>query len=57
MVQPNHPGGLPSNQMNPIEAKQTFEMQQLVAEFPQADQIEIVNIYFNDANQNIAMAR
>ena len=43
--------------MNVNEAKQTLEMQQLVSEFPQVDQLIIVNTYYNEADQNIAMTR
>ena len=43
--------------MNPMEAKQTNDMQQLVKEFPLVDQLEIVNIYYNAGNQNLVLSR
>ena len=43
--------------MNQDEEKQSLEMQQLVSEFPMEDQLEIVNIYYNLSEKDIATAR
>jgi len=57
MVESNHNGGLAAWQMNSNEAKQTLEMQHLVAEFPLVDQLALVDIYYNQADQDIAASR
>ena len=52
MVQANG-GGLAPFSMTSSEAKQTAEMRTLTNEFPQVDQLIIVDTYYNSADQSI----
>ena len=52
MVSANN-AGMDPWRMNANEAKQTMEMQQLTTEFPLVDELVIVDVYYNKANQNL----